>query len=236
VLDTQPVIVDGAVYVGAGNGALYAFTTHGQAPDAIEHRVLAQVRASAAPARSWTSPRTAAAKAESTSAFAPYGPRVFALHVDRTKVAGTGTPARASARGTVRTFLLGWGPVAVRANAYVERARAAMGAVSGIAVDTTPYPRTLDDAAVQREIARAVAANGWRAGLDARFVVLTAASPLSAREYCSYHSAFDLGGVLTEPVIYGVVPAGTTDGCGSFGAQLLRESNELVADPFVHAP
>jgi outer membrane protein assembly factor BamB len=235
-LDSQPVIVDGTVYVGAGNGSLYAFTTHGQAPDAIEHRVLAQVRASAALPGSWMSPRTSAPKAESMSAFAPHGPRVFAVHVDRTKAAATGTPARASARGTVRTFLLGWGPVAVRANAYVERARAGMGTVAGFAVDTAPYPRALDDAAVQREIARAIAANGWRAGLDARFVVLTAASPLSAHEYCSYHSAFDLGGALTEPVIYGVVPAGTSEECGSFGAQISRESNELLADPFVHAP
>jgi outer membrane protein assembly factor BamB len=236
VLDTQPVIVDGAVYVGAGNGSLYAFTTYGQAPDAIEHRVQVQLRASTRIPRSWANPRTSAPKAESTSAFAPYGPRVFPLHVDRTQASAAGSPARPSARRSVRTYLVGWGPVAVRAAAYVVRARAATGAVAGSAVDTTPYPRALDDAALQREIARVIAANGWRPGLDACFVVLTAASPLSAHAYCSYHSAFDFGGALTEPVIYGVVPAGTSDDCGTFGAQILRESNELLADPFAHAP
>jgi outer membrane protein assembly factor BamB len=233
-LDSAPAIVDGTVYVGAGNGGLYAFTTHGQAPDAIEHRVLAQVRARAGIPRSWARPRTSAARPASPGAFAPYGPRVFAVHVDRTK-ATSANALPPNARGTLRTYLVGWGPVAVRANAYVERARAVAGAVAGMAVDTTPYPRALDDAAVQREIAREIAANGWRAGTDARFVVLTAASPLSADEYCSYHSAFDLDGALTEPVVYGVIPAGTSDECGSFGAEMLREANELSADPFVRA-
>jgi outer membrane protein assembly factor BamB len=232
-LDSSPVIVDGTVYVGAGNGGLYAFTTHGQAPDAIEHRLLAQFRARARVPRSWANPRISSPKVASTGAFAPYGPRDFAVHVDRTQAASSRPSA---ARGALRTYLLGWGPVAVRANAYVERARAFAGTVAGIAVDTTPYPRALDDAAVQREIARAIAANGWRAGLDARFVVLTAGSPLSAHEYCSYHSAFDLGGAIADPVIYGVIPAGTSDECGTFGAQIVRESNELSVDPFAHAP
>ena len=43
-LSTQPAIVDGAVYVGAGDGGLYAFTNHGQAPEnALEHAFVLQL-------------------------------------------------------------------------------------------------------------------------------------------------------------------------------------------------
>jgi outer membrane protein assembly factor BamB len=32
-LATAPVVVDGTIYVGAGDGHLYAFTSYGQPPD-----------------------------------------------------------------------------------------------------------------------------------------------------------------------------------------------------------
>jgi outer membrane protein assembly factor BamB len=240
-LDTQPVIDDGTVYVAAENGNLYAFTTHGQSPeDAVRHRFLAQVRAQTRVPRPWVNARNSPSSVRLTQAFAPYGPREFQVHIDRTEASAPGVLERAKAvaasREGLRTYLIGWGPVAVRANAYVERARAATGSVAGIAVDTTPYPRALDDAAVQREIARNVAAYGWHAGPGVRFIVLTAESPLSAHEYCSYHSAFDLDGALSAPVVYGVIPAGTMDECGPFRDQIVRESTELLTDPFVRNP
>jgi outer membrane protein assembly factor BamB len=53
-LSTQPAIVDGTVYVTAGDGGLYAFTSHGQAPeDAIEHAFLLQLEKSAPIPERW---------------------------------------------------------------------------------------------------------------------------------------------------------------------------------------
>jgi outer membrane protein assembly factor BamB len=233
-LDTQPVIVDGTVYIGAEDGRLYAFTNHGQAPDAIEHRALAQLRAIAPIPIAWTNPRISQHAFDATQGFAPHGPRVFPIHVDRTPPSPAQRFAVAPAGQTrTRTYLIGWAPVAVRAEAFVTRARAVSGAVAGTTVDTAPYPRMLDDGAIQREIANAIARNGWRPGPSARFVVLTAESPVSAREYCSYHSAFDLNGSPLDPVVYGVIPAGTSEECGPFGPQIQRETDELTADPYV---
>ncbi|MBD5654628.1 MAG: hypothetical protein IAI50_05540, partial [Candidatus Eremiobacteraeota bacterium] len=122
--------------------------------------------------------------------------------------------------------------VAMRAAAYVDRARAVTGAVAGAVADTTPFPRLLDDAAVQREIARAIVANRWSATATTRFLVVTAGTPVSSLPYCGYHSAFDLGGNLAKPAIYAVVPAQSEQGCATFAARVGAERNELVTDPF----
>jgi outer membrane protein assembly factor BamB len=60
-LITQPAIVDGAVFVGAGDGGLYAFTNHGQSPvDALEHRLRVQaMEATPVPPRWPASPKRA---------------------------------------------------------------------------------------------------------------------------------------------------------------------------------
>jgi hypothetical protein len=233
-LDTQPVIVDGTVYIGAEDGHLYAFTNHGQAPDAIEHRALVQLRTNVQSPPAWLHPRVSAHPIVASKAFAPHGPRTFPMHIDRTppaSVLGFRPPVAATAQ--TRIYVIGWAPVAVRAGAFVTRARATIGAVAGAAIDTRPYPRLFDDGAIQDEVARVIAENRWNSGPGAVFVVLTASSPLSARGYCAYHSAFDLKGSLAAPVFYGVVPAGTTEECGPFGPQLARETTEVIADPYV---
>jgi hypothetical protein len=60
-LITQPAIVDGAVFVGAGDGGLYAFTNHGQSPvDAVQHRLRVQaLKDTPAPPRWPASPKGA---------------------------------------------------------------------------------------------------------------------------------------------------------------------------------
>ena len=53
-LITQPAIVDGAVFIGAGDGGLYAFTNHGQSPvDAVTHRLRIQAMKNTPVPSSW---------------------------------------------------------------------------------------------------------------------------------------------------------------------------------------
>ncbi|MBD5654689.1 MAG: PQQ-binding-like beta-propeller repeat protein [Candidatus Eremiobacteraeota bacterium] len=230
-LNTQPAIVDGAVYVGAEDGGLYAFTSHGQAPEAaIERAMMLQLRNSAPQPANWVSSVAHRAIAPSR-AFQPRGQRDFPLYLDRPGMAAKASAVPAGS--ATRTYVIGWSPVAVRAAAYVDRVRAVTGAVAGSAAVTTPYPRVFDDGAVQRELSRVIVANRWQAGPATRFLIVTAAAPVSSAVYCAYHSALDLGGRLTQPMIYGVVPAKTVDGCASFGAEVGAEWNEIEADPYV---
>jgi outer membrane protein assembly factor BamB len=233
-LDAQPAILDGTAYVAGEDGNLYAFTTHGQAPEgAIEHLMLSRLRQHAKIRAPWTHPRINGPALLATRAFAPHGRRDFALHIERSP-APIAAGAPPSSRD-MRTYIVGWSPVAVRAEAFVDRTRATLGAVAGAAVDTTPYPHLLDDAAVQREVARDIAANGWQPNARSRFIVLTAAAPVSRLSYCEYHSAFYLRGNLAAPVAYGVVPAGTTEECGPIEPQIERERKQLDLDPFARA-
>jgi outer membrane protein assembly factor BamB len=233
-LGTQPAILDGAVYVGAEDGGLYAFTGFGQAPQgAIEHQFLLQLRKKAQIPAAWAAqPGVARAAAIATRAFAPHGRRDFALHLERSQAPASGPLALAPA---TRTYVIGWSPVPIRAAAFVDRTRALASGVAGSAVDTDPYPRYLDDAAVQHEVAREIAANRWQPSARTRFVVLTAAAPVSSAGYCSYHSAFYFAGNLAAPVAYGVVPAGTAEQCGPFTPQLGRAWKQLQIDPFARA-
>jgi len=132
--------------------------------------------------------------------------------------------------------VIGWTPVAVRAAAYVERARASMSGVAGSDVDVTALPRPFDDTAVQREVAREIQVHGWPAGRGTRFIVLTGSAPVSAKRYCAYDSAFYLGGNLAMPVVYGVVPAGTTEECGIIDPVIDRLRTRMDIDPFVRTP
>jgi len=109
----------------------------------------------------------------------------------------------------------------------------ARGPLAGSFVDGAPLPRYVDDASVQREIARAIDRNGWSAGGGAQFVLLTAANP--AWDACAYHSAFDLHGTLDEPVVYGVVQLAQTAPCGGLRAVLAREEAETASDPLLNA-
>jgi hypothetical protein len=85
--------------------------------------------------------------------------------------------------------------------------------LGGSFVETRAYPHAgtradpLQDSDIQNEITRAIAANGWTAGMDAEFFVLTAAGieecsggPCTFDTYCAYHASFDSGG---RKVIYG---------------------------------
>jgi hypothetical protein len=238
-LSSQPAIVDGAVYIGAQNGNLYAFTNHGQAPiDAVVHRMFAQIRATAKTPRSWSAPRVSHHAVSATRAFAPHGPREFPLALERSPLTASPAAARgpvSAVRGATRTYVIGWAPVPPRAALFIQGARPALADFAGSAVDTAPYPRAIDDAAVQHEIEREIVANRWRTGPGTRVLVVTASSPLSAEEYCSYHSAFFANGIVTAPVVYGVVPVGTVEECGPFGPQVIRESNDVSSDPFVQA-
>lgn len=233
-LGTEPAILDGALYVGAENGSLYAFTGFGQAPQgAIEHQFLLQLRKNAKIPAAWSAHASVTqSSVMATRAFAPHGRRDFALHLERSQ-APVSTTAGVSP-GT-RTYVIGWSPVPIRAAAFVDRTRAWSSSVAGSAVDTTPYPRYLDDAAIQREVSREIAANGWQPSARTRFIVLTAAAPVSSAGYCTYHSAFYFAGNLAAPVPYGVVPAGTAEQCGPFNPQLGRAWKQLELDPFARA-
>jgi outer membrane protein assembly factor BamB len=232
-LSTQPEIVDGAVYLGAQDGNLYAFTTFGQAPQgAVEHQLLLGLRKAAKIPAPWVRPRIPSRTSIATRAFAPHGSRDFALHIERSRAPAT---QNVRASDAARTYVLGWSPVGERAAAIVDRTRTLLGPVAGFALDTTAYPRPLDDAAIQREVARAIARNAWNVSANTRFVVLTASGPVSAMPYCAYHSAFYLAGNLTLPVVYGVVPGGTTELCGPIVPQIARAWRELEIDPFARA-
>jgi hypothetical protein len=92
--------------------------------------------------------------------------------------------------------------------------------LGGTWTDTDPYPlgANVQDAAIQHEIARAEAVNGWTGGLGHLFVVYTAESTLICKgsdwcafdQFCAYHSNFG-----TTPYI--VVPylADHLDICGT---------------------
>jgi hypothetical protein len=104
---------------------------------------------------------------------------------------------------------------------------------SGSWEDTSAYPHAgtpsdpLQDADIQAEVGRAIAANGWQAGPNSMFFVYTAwgttscgsgcsATPFDGN-YCAYHGSFtDASG---QPVIYANMPdAGTAAlNCGPTG-------------------
>ena len=97
-------------------------------------------------------------------------------------------------------------------------------ALGGIWLDSSPYPTSnctdsatphgcVSDAQIQSEITKALATNGWTAGLTHTFFVFTAwgegscldASPTSCAftSYCSYHSDFTAN---SQTIIYANMP------------------------------
>jgi len=235
-LTTTPALVDGAAFVGADDGGLYAFTFYNQPPLGERRRkAYARLRKTATMPARWTLADRGTTR-ETAFAFEPFGPRVFPLLVDR---AGAAQPDASRARDGAqplapRRYAIVWG-----ADARTRRAGAAAlgllrsrGAVAAVA-DATPLPRVFDDAAVQREIAREIDRHGWRAGLDAQFIVLTADGP--ARDACAYRSAFDLHGAPRAPVAYAVVQMARTIACGGLATVLARAQSDLGSDPLVSA-
>jgi len=236
-LTTTPALVDGAMFAGAEDGGLYAFTNYGQPPEeAHEHPAFARIGGAATALPSALAPGREAMRLPAR-AFEPFGPRNFPLHVDR-----PGTFAASAIRyhggplqHAPRRYAIVWGFDA-RTRAAGAAALAtlrARGPLAGSFVDGAPLPRYVDDASVQREIARAIDRNGWSAGGGAQFVLLTAANP--AWDACAYHSAFDLHGTLDEPVVYGVVQLAQTAPCGGLRAVLAREEAETASDPLLNA-
>jgi outer membrane protein assembly factor BamB len=234
-LTTTPTLVDGALFVGAEDGGLYAFTFYGLPPqDERMRRENARIRNAAKTPHRWARPQARRAIHETAHAFGPFGPRVFPLHVDRS---GAVTSAAIRYHGgplqsSPRRYAIIWGGLqARRTEAPALAALRAHGPLAGVAVDRTAPSHFFDDADVQRELEREITRNGWPAGLGAQFIVLTADGP--ARNACSYHSAFDLHGALRTPVVYGVVQTAQTSACGGLPAVLARERVELETDPLL---
>jgi hypothetical protein len=133
----------------------------------------------------------------------------------------------------------------------------------GSYVDTTPFPRPshcddgldavcLTDADIQAELLHVLALEGWHAGPDSLFVVLTpdgvgsctdrAGTACTTTEFCAYHSSFLDGS--GEPVLYANEPYdATTPGCFDGTSPngddadatintLSHEHNEAITDPW----
>jgi hypothetical protein len=97
--------------------------------------------------------------------------------------------------------------------------------LGGSFLDTRAYPHAgtqmdpLQDSDIQNEITHAIAVNGWTAGVDAEFFVLTGAgieecsgSGCTFNTFCAYHGSFDSG----TKVIYGYLSDASFNsaGCG----------------------
>jgi|GEM_PF-384474 len=235
-LTTTPTLVDGAVFAGAEDGGLYAFTFYNQPPqDERQRRENARLRKAAKTPRRWTLARSFDSRPVTAHAFAPFGPRFYPLHVDRPRTAASGAIRYHGGpqQRNPRRYAIVWGAdvKTQRAGAAALTALRARGNLAGVVVDATAPPRYFDDAAVQREISRAIERNGWTAGIGSRFIVLTPAGP--ARGACAYHSAFELRGSPRAPVVYGVVQTGQTAPCGGLAAVTSREEAELGSDPLL---
>ena len=93
--------------------------------------------------------------------------------------------------------------------------------VGGTFTDTSAYPSTtLQDADVQKEVLKAIAANNWPTGVGNEYFVYLAkgenecmGSTCSFSTFCAYHGDFTSG---TSTVLYAAMPYAGTDlaGCG----------------------
>ena len=128
--------------------------------------------------------------------------------------------------------------------------------VGGTWTDTSAYPSgTLQDANVQSEVTKAIAANGWPTGIGDEYFVFLAkgenecmGSTCSFSTYCAYHGDFASG---SSTVLYAAMPYAGTDlsGCGiqnsspdpngaDTDAEISISSHELmetVTDPQLNA-
>ncbi len=235
-LSTAPTIVDGAVYVGAQDGGVYAFTPFGFAPflKTEQLRERAALRRNVAHWRPTLSQRGAAL---ATRSFQPFGLREFPLHIDR-----TGAPPSAPHRSVYggrtqaapRRYVIAWLPAGAAAAGLPVSPAFGAGGIQAV-TDRRPYPGRLDDAFIQAEITRVARAHAWALDINAQVIVLTTDWPIATGSgFCSYRSAFDLDGRLTQPVPYAVVPlAGKRGGCGALPYILQRLAVELASDPLL---
>ncbi len=243
-LSTAPAIVDGAVYVGAADGGLYAFTPYGFAPalSPLMHLQRDRIRVKAQPAR-WTRAFSQRGSARATRSFEPFGQRQYPLHLDRAGAVAATSDMRfhgGAVQTAARTYLINWVPAAATRGTVVPNVAALLGpgaALAGSAVDTEPYPARMDDTAVQREIARAIALHHWRPDLNAQVLLVTnSAVTASHAGYCAYHSAFAPTLKPAGPVPYAFLPFDdAASGCGSLAALLHREQAEMRSDPLLNA-
>jgi outer membrane protein assembly factor BamB len=232
-LTTTAAVVDGAAFVGAEDTTVTAFTPYGSAPiDAKEHRLFMQPHKDAAQAAHWVARPAPLRFAQSAYAFAPSGPREFPLLVERPGISAASTPKRASAaQHTPRTYAIYWSPGRA---ASPLRPAGLPATIRGAAVDRAPFPAVFDDAAVQREIAREIAANRWHVDGDTQVIVVgERAAGMRTAPYCAYRSAFDLGGSLATPVAYAFAPAGAAAPCGGLTAVVARMQSEMRLDPLL---
>jgi hypothetical protein len=133
----------------------------------------------------------------------------------------------------------------------------------GSYVDTRKFPANgctatavcLTDAQIQAEIQNVITANGWHAGPDAMFFLMTPKgvgscfdgtnSECTTNAYCAYHSGFP--GSNGDPVVYANMPyAAGIGGCGSGSSPnggdadatintISHEHNEAITDPWGNA-
>jgi outer membrane protein assembly factor BamB len=260
-LTTAPAVNDGTVYLGASDGGVYAYTTTGALPQSVSKSVrnaaarLAATRQHAAahvvqrlyPRFSWTGQRDIALHIDAISRTASAAPSAIVYHGGAVQTAA-------------RSYAIFWKPAgSALEKRFIPAAMAALrgrsggsagAAFAGAYLDTTPYPAQLSDAAVQTEIARAIAANHWNTGVNSQFLVLTAngAVPPNAG-FCSYHSAFALGHDPSKLVVYALVPySGAVSACATPAAlthtgdpaidaataNLARVQRELINDPLLN--
>jgi hypothetical protein len=128
--------------------------------------------------------------------------------------------------------------------------------VGGTWVDTRAYPSgTLQDADVQNEVTKAIAANGWPTGIGDEYFVYLAkgenecmSGSCSFSTFCAYHGNFTSG---SSTILYAAMPYAGTDlaGCGiqtgagtpngaDTDAEISIASHELmetVTDPMLNA-
>ena len=119
-------------------------------------------------------------------------------------------------------------------------------------VDRTPYPaKGVTDMDLQLEVLKAATANGWTAGVNTQFFIMTAKNALPSVQFCAYHSAFDYGfPPRPKTFVYGFIPyVGDVNGCNvPFGItpnndaaadgsilNLSHEQMEMVTDPLINA-
>ncbi|MDX6224549.1 MAG: Phosphate-induced protein 1 conserved region [Frankiales bacterium] len=81
----------------------------------------------------------------------------------------------------------------------------------GSYVDTAPFPAGgITDAAIQAEVARVVALNGWPKGVGNEYFMYSGPGGEIVSSYCAYHGYFSVGG---QTVLYADEPYGGQSGC-----------------------
>jgi outer membrane protein assembly factor BamB len=257
--ETSPAIEDGTVYASTGDGGVFAFTPYGKLPGtnavgAGRLRTVAAARARRVRGGTPASP----SRSFSIAGRRDVGIRAdVALHGSRPalRLAYHGGPVQTA---PVRHIVF-WDPRPSRVGARYRSAIVASlaglgaGARTPVAayVDSRAVPAQLTDAAVQGELARAIAFNHWSVSSQSQFVIVTGEGATAPNlRFCGYHSAFALSGNRAADVVYAYVPfSAAVAACGAPATRTVtgdpgidagtvevnRVSTEMAIDPFANA-